>query len=73
MWCQKLPNQINKQKKKKILKKNFEKNFFWNFFLKKILIFSSDKSTASGKVNVRFLVSPDFEHLLDFRTGRDLR
>ena len=33
-------------------------------------IFSSDKSPASGKENVRFLVSPDFENLPDFRTGQ---
>ena len=33
-------------------------------------IFSSDKSPVSGKENVRFLVSPDFENLPDFRTGQ---
>ena len=40
--------------------------FFWFFSP----IFSSDKSPASGKENVRFLVSPDFENLPDFRTGQ---
>ena len=53
------------------MKKNFEKeilNFF--FFLIFSPIFSSDKSPASGKENVRFLVSPDFEGLPDFRTGQ---
>ena len=38
------------------------------------LIFSSSfKSPASGKENVRFPDSPDFENLPDFRTGRDVR
>ena len=53
-----------------MLKKNFEKFFFLDFFLNFFPIFSSDKSPASGKENVRFLVSPDFETLPDFRTGQ---
>ena len=56
-------------KKYQFLKKNFE-NFFLDFFLIFFPIFSSDKSPASGKENVRFLVSPDFENLPDFRTGQ---
>ena len=36
-------------------------------------IFKRVKSPASGKENVRFPDSPDFENLLDFRTGRDVR
>ena len=35
--------------------------------------FSSVKSPASGKENVRFPDSLDFENLPDFRTGRDVR
>ena len=31
------------------------------------------KSPASGKENVRFPDSPDFENSPDFRTGRDVR
>ena len=41
-----------------------------DFFL---AIFKSVKSPASGKENVRFPDSPDFENLPDFRTGRDVR
>ena len=37
------------------------------------IFFSSVKSPASGKENVRFPDSPDFENLPDFRTGRDVR
>ena len=57
-----------KNPKKKSKKKNFWKFFFWIFFGFFSPIFSSDKSPASGKENVRFLVSPDFENLPDFRT-----
>jgi hypothetical protein len=31
------------------------------------------KSPESGRENVRFQDNPDFENLLDFRTGRDVR
>ena len=56
-----------KKKKKKKLKKEKKKNLkIFGFFP----IFSSDKSPASGKENVRFLVSPDFENLPDFWTGQ---
>ena len=34
--------------------------------------YGSLSSPASGKENVRFPDSPDFENLPDFRTGRDL-
>ena len=44
--------------------------FFLDFFF---LIFRSFKSPASGKENVRFPDSPDFENLPDFRTGLDVR
>ena len=37
------------------------------------MIFRSFKSPASGKENVRFPDSPDFENSPDFRTGRDVR
>ena len=37
------------------------------------MIFKSVKSPASVMENVRFLDSPDFENLPDFRTGRDVR
>ena len=62
---------------KKNLKKKFE-IFFKIFFLKFsfldffFLIFRSFKSPASGKENVRFPDSPDFENSPDFRTGRDV-
>ena len=56
------------------------KNINWDLFenaKKKIWIFFSifknGRSPASGKENVRFLDSPDFENLPDFRTGRDVR
>ena len=54
-------------------KKNSKKYnlFFW--FLIFSSIFKSFKSPASGKENVRFPDSPDFENLPDFRTGRDVR
>ena len=35
--------------------------------------FRSVKSPASGKENVRFPDSPDFDNLPDFRTGYDVR
>ena len=72
----------------KILKKKFWKNFriffFWKFFEKKFHLFfqffgfffsnfKSVQSPASGKENVRFPNSLDFENLPDFRTGRDVR
>ena len=38
-----------------------------------IIIFKSFKSPASGKENVRFPDSPDFETFPDFQTGRDVR
>jgi hypothetical protein len=57
---------------KKILKKkNLKKNLTIFFFLSST--FKSGKSPASGKENVRFPDSPDFENLPDFRTGRDVR
>ena len=40
---------------------------------KKFGIFFISKSPASGKENVRFPDSPDFENLPDFWTGRDVR
>ena len=43
-------------------------NFCLDFFLDFFPIFSNDKSPVSRKENVRFLVSPDFENLPDFRT-----
>ena len=48
-------------------------DFFFNFLDFFLSIFKSVKSPASGKENVRFLDSPDFENLPDFRTGRDVR
>ena len=57
------------KKKLKIWKKNL-KFFFWKNFLD---FFSISKSPASGKENVRFPDSPDFENLLDFQTGRDIQ
>jgi hypothetical protein len=58
--------------KEKILKK-----IFWKKKFMKILIFfsifHSVKSPVSGKENVRFPDSPDFENSPDFRTGRDVR
>ena len=54
------------------MKKNKLKNFdfliFWYFFS----IQHSVKSPASGKENVRFTDSPDFENSSNFRTGRAL-
>ena len=38
-----------------------------------ISIFKNVKSPVSGKENVRFPDSPDFENSLDFQTGRDVR
>ena len=51
----------NKQTKKKMKKIDF-----FNIFI-------SVKSPVSGKENVRFPDSPDFEKSLDFQTGRDVR
>ena len=51
--------------KKKKLKKKIEVLFF--------IFFPILKSPASGKENVRFPDSPDFDNLPDFRTGRDVR
>ena len=45
-------------------------NFCLDFFLDFFPIISSDKSLGSRKENVRFLVSPDFKNLPDFRTGQ---
>ena len=46
-------------------------------FVNKVLdvfsIFKSVKRTESGKDNVQFPDSPDFENLQDFRTGGDVR
>ena len=64
-------DQINKQninvekknKKIKILKKR----------IGSFSIFKSVKSLASGKEDVQFPDSPDFENLPDFRTGRDVQ
>ena len=57
--------------------KEFEKKMKWNFsffFVLFISIFKSFKSPASGKKNVQFLNSPDFDNNCpDFRTGRDIR
>ena len=44
---------------------------FFNFFIFSS-IFKSVESPASGKENVRFWDSPDFEILPDFRTGRPI-
>ena len=56
----------NKWKKNKL--KNFDFLIFWYFFS----IQHSVKSPASGKENVRFTDSPDFENSSNFRTGRAL-
>ena len=53
----------NKQKKINLEKK---KMIFFS-------IFESLKSPLSEKEKVRFPDGPDFENLLDFRTGRDVR
>ena len=58
---------------KKLRKKEFEKKFEIFFEIFFFLIFRSFKSPASGKENVRFPDSPDFENSPDFRTGRDVR
>ena len=55
---------------KKILKKKIEKI---EKKIKIISIFKSVKSLVSGKEDVRFLDSPDFENLSDFWTGCDDR
>ena len=52
----------------KILKKKIEKTI--GFF---IFIFNCVKSLPSGKNNVLFPDSPDFENFPDFRTGRNVR
>ena len=49
---------------------NKQKKFEFYFIL---YFFRSFKSPASGKENVRFPDSPDFENSLDFQTGRDVR
>ena len=41
--------------------------------IEKKIYFLSVKSPTSGKENVRFPNSPDFEKVLDFRTGDDVR
>jgi hypothetical protein len=57
--------------------KNFEKKKIETkiliFFFFSLNIFHSVKSPASGKENVRFPDSPDFENSPDIRTGRDVR
>ena len=57
------------QKKKKIEKKIWKKKNYFLFFY----FFPIFKSPASGKENVRFPDSPDFDNLPDFQTGRDVR
>ena len=54
-------------KQKKFIKKKMKLDFF------SIKISVKSLSPASGKENVRFLDSPDFESLPDFPTGRDVR
>ena len=63
----------------KMLKKKFEKKFEKNFETKKksnffwiFSTFTSVKSPASRKENVRFPDSPDFVNFPVFRTGRDV-
>ena len=56
---------MKKNLKKKIENFSLKFLFFWIFFY--------FKSPASGKENVRFPDSPDFENLPEFRTGRDVR
>ena len=51
------------------MKKKFEKKVLKFYFLYFFPIF---KSPVSGKENVWFPVSPDFDNLPDFRTGRDI-
>ena len=63
IWCQKILDQINKQKN--LEEEKSEKKVL-------ILFFPFLKSPASGKENVRFPDSPDFEISLDFRTGYDV-
>jgi hypothetical protein len=54
----------------KILKQKNLFFFFLDFFLIFSSIFKRANSPASGKENVRFPDSPDFENLPDFPTGR---
>ena len=61
------------QELKKIFEKNFEKKKNSKFFFSFFFVFNSIKSPVSGKENVRFLDSPDFENSPDFQTGRDVR
>ena len=49
------------------------KKEFWKKKLDFFSIFNSSKSPATGKENVRFPDSPDFENFPDFRTGRDVQ
>ena len=51
------------------MKKKIEKKSFWFWFFS---IFKGVKNQAT-KENIRFLDSPDFENLPDFRTGSDVR
>ena len=71
-WDEFENRQKNLEKKKFEKKKieRFEEIFFLLFFS---YTFKSVKSPASGKENIRFPDSPDFENMLDFRTGRDVR
>ena len=63
---------VFENRQKKILKKKKIEKIFDNFFFLSST-FKSVKSPASGKENVRFPDSPDFENLPDIRTGRDVR
>ena len=55
----------------KVSKVNKPPPKFFLDFLDFFSIFKSVKSLVSGKESFRFLDSPDFENLKDFRTGRD--
>ena len=60
---------INKKKIEKKIEKKRKIGFLKIFSS----IFKSFKSPASGKENVWFPDSPDFDNFPEFRTGRDVR
>ena len=47
-------------------------NFFGLFIVTFSLLLKSFKNPSSGKENVQFLDSPDFENFPDFQTGHDI-
>jgi hypothetical protein len=64
---------VFENRQKKSWKKKKLKNVLTILFFFLSSTFKSVKSPVSGKENVQFPDSPDFENLPDFRNGHDVR